>query len=310
MPKQHSNFSVNPKVDPNFRSGFIAVIGRPNAGKSTLLNALLGQKILIMSEKPQTTRNTIRCIVTEPGGQAVFLDTPGIHKPKDHLGAYMLTSALRAIEAVDVVLWVTDITSPWGPGDAYIAEALGSSSLPSLLALNKVDLLDKEETLVSHIETWSRRFPFKEIVPVSALQVKNTRSLMDALWKYLSPGPMYYPADDVTDQPERFIAAEIVREKLFALTREEIPYSVGVVVERMEEKVSLIKIEASIFVERPSQKGIVIGKEGVLLKEVGQQARLELEGVLGSKVLLKLWVKVRKDWRNRLDMLRELGYDG
>jgi GTP-binding protein Era len=295
-------------------------MGRPNAGKSTLLNALLGQKILIMSDKPQTTRNTIRCIVTEPAGQAVFLDTPGIHKPKDQLGSYMLTSALRAIEAVDVVLWVTDITSPWGPGDAYIAEVLGGCRRPVLLALNKVDLLGqengkgqegtgKDEALSSYREAWARRLPFRDIVPVSALRAENTRSLLDSLWRYLPAGPMYYPADEVTDQPERFIAAEIVREKLLALTREEVPYSVGVVVELMEEKISLIKIEASIFVERASQKGIVIGKEGALLKEVGRQARLELEGLLGSKVLLKLWVKVRKDWRNRLDMLRELGYD-
>jgi len=297
------------RQDQEFRSGFVAVIGRPNAGKSTLLNALLGQKVVIMSDKPQTTRNTIRCIVTEPRGQIIFLDTPGIHKPKDRLGEWMLEAALSAVRAVDAVVWVADAAAEWGGGDASIAEVLRASGLKTLLALNKVDLMEKS-ALLPRIEAWSRRFDFAEIVPVSALREENTDRLLDTLWAYLPAGPLYYPEDEVTDRPERFIAAEIVREKVLTLTREEIPYAVGVAVEAMEEKTSLIKIEASVYVERASQKGIVIGKDGSLIKEVGRQARLELEELLNSKVLLKLWVKVRKDWRNRGDTLRELGYEG
>ncbi|MCL1791406.1 MAG: GTPase Era [Peptococcaceae bacterium] len=295
-------------IQEGFLSGFVAVIGRPNAGKSTLLNALLGQKVLIMSDKPQTTRNTIRCIVTESRGQIIFLDTPGIHKPKDRLGEWMLEEALGALRAVDVVIWVADATATWGTGDASIAEVVQASGLKTLLVLNKVDLLNKS-VLLPLIDEWSRRFDFAEIVPVSALREENTSRVLDSLWAYLPEGPMYYPEDEVTDRPERFIAAEIVREKVFALTREEIPYAVGVVVEGMEEKAALIKIEAVLFVERDSQKGIVIGKDGSLIKEVGRQAREELEELLNRKVLLKLWVKVRKDWRNRGDTLRELGYE-
>jgi len=295
-------------MEATFRSGFVAVVGRPNAGKSTLLNTILGQKVLIISEKPQTTRNTIRCILTEEKGQVIFLDTPGIHKPKDKLGEYMATSARNALNGVDITIWVADAGAPWGKGDEYLLNLLQESGVPYLLALNKIDLLDKNELLV-RIDAFARRGQFREIVPLSALSGENTERLVNIIWEYLPAGPMYYPADEVTDQPERFIVAEIIREKLFRLTREEIPYSVGVTVEQMEEKTSLVKIEASIFVERTSQKGIVIGKNGSLLKEAGQQARQEIETLLNSKVLLKLWVKVRKDWRNQQNMLRELGYD-
>lgn len=292
----------------DFRSGFVAVIGRPNAGKSTLLNTLLGQKILITSDKPQTTRNRIQCILTEERGQVIFIDTPGIHKPQHKLGQYMMASAKSSLRGVDYAVYVVDASVPFGPGDEYVLEIIKSSGVPCLLALNKIDLLNEEEIFLK-IAQFVRKADFKEIIPVSALNSANTEKLMDLIFQQLPPGPLYYPEDVVTDQPEKFIIAEIIREKLFSLAREEIPYAVAVAVESIQEKESLLKIGAVILVERDSQKGIVIGKGGAVLKEAGRLARKEIEELFGRKVFLELWVKVRKDWRNQQTQLRELGYD-
>lgn len=291
-----------------FRSGFAAVVGRPNAGKSTLLNTLLGQKVLIISDKPQTTRNRIQCILTEERGQVIFFDTPGIHKPQHRLGEYMVAAARSTLQGVDFAIYVVDASVPYGKGDEYVLEIIKKSSIPCILALNKIDLIDKDE-LILKIAEFSKLADFKEIIPISALKSENTARLMDLIFKDLPKGPMYFPDDIVTDQPERFIISEMIREKLMNLTREEIPHSLAVVVEQMEEKKTLIKIGAVILVERDSQKGIVIGKEGSVLKEVGKLAREEIETLLDSKVFLELWVKVRKDWRNQNTHLKDLGYN-
>ncbi|NLP43598.1 MAG: GTPase Era [Peptococcaceae bacterium] len=291
-----------------FRSGFVAVVGRPNAGKSTLLNTLLGQKVVIISDKPQTTRNRIQCILTEKRGQIIFIDTPGIHKPKHRLGEYMVEAAKSALRGVDLALYVVDASVPIGKGDEFVLEIIQESHVPCILALNKIDLLTKDELLLK-IAEFSKLAEFKHTIPISALQAENTATLVDLILAELPEGPLYYPEDEVTDQPEKFIVAELIREKLLELTREEIPHSVAVLVEQMEEKKSLIKISATILVERDSQKGIVIGKGGSLLKEVGKLARLDIEDLLGSKVFLELYVKVRKDWRNQQMNLRELGYN-
>ncbi|UWG96845.1 GTPase Era [Dehalobacter sp. DCM] len=291
-----------------FRSGFVAVIGRPNAGKSTLLNTLLGQKVLIISDKPQATRNRIRCILTEERGQVIFFDTPGIHKPKHRLGEYMVAAAKSALQGVDMAVCVVDVSVPFGTGDEYVFQIVKESGIPCILALNKIDLITKEELMVK-IATLSKLADFREVIPISALHSNNTAKLMDLIFEALQPGPMFFPDDVVIDQPEKFVVAELIREKLMNLTREEVPHAVAVVVENMEEKKTLIKIEAVILVERDSQKGIVIGKDGCILKEVGKLAREEIETLLDSKVFLQLWVKVKKDWRNQNTQLRDLGYN-
>lgn len=296
------------KDNSDFRSGFVALIGRPNAGKSTLINTLLGKKVVIISDKPQTTRNRIQCILTEERGQVIFFDTPGIHKPKHRLGEYMNTAAITALKGVDVAVYVVDASVSHGRGEEYVLDIIRKSEIPCILALNKIDLI-KENAIQAKIDEYSKLADFKEIVPISALKAENTGKLLDLIFAELPPGPLYYPADEITDQPEKFILAELIREKLLALTREEIPHSLAVVVETMEEKKSLIKVGAVILVERDSQKGIVIGKNGSLLKEVGRLAREDMENLLGSKVFLELWVKVKKDWRNQQAMLRELGYN-
>lgn len=290
-----------------FRSGFVSVIGRPNAGKSTLLNHLLGQKVLIMSDKPQTTRNRIQCILTEERGQIVFLDTPGIHKPKHKLGEYMVGKAKESMRDVDVILYMVDLSAEYGPGEEYIVEMLKLTKVPCVLVLNKVDLLTKEK-LVLKIQQFSALIDFKAIVPISAKTGENADELLDVVFNQLSAGPMYYPEDEVTDQPERFIMAELVREKVLLLTRDEIPHSIAVVIEEVEQKKSLVKVRALIVVERDSQKGIIIGAGGKQLKEIGSLARQDIESLLGSQVFLELWVKVKKDWRNRADSLRNYGY--
>jgi len=299
---------LNSQDKSNFRSGFVAVIGRPNAGKSTLLNTLLGQKILIISDKPQTTRNRIQCIITEDRGQAIFFDTPGIHRPKHRLGEYMVEAAQSALKGVDFAVYVVDATVPFGSGDEFVLEIIKKSGISCILALNKIDLLTKDQ-LILKIAEFSKLADFREIIPISALNSENTARLMDLIFEALPPGPLYFPTDEITDKPERFIVAELIREKILNLTREEIPHSVAVVVEQMQEKKSLIKIEAVILVERDSQKGIVIGRGGHILKEVGQLARADIEQLLGSKVFLELFVKVRKDWRNQQSQLKELGYN-
>lgn len=300
--------SLGSAKSKTFRSGFVSVIGRPNAGKSTLLNHLLGQKVLIMSDKPQTTRNRIQCILTEDRGQVVFLDTPGIHKPKHKLGEYMVGAAKDSLREVDLILYVVDVSAEYGGGEEFIIQMLKQTRTPCVLALNKVDLLTKEQ-LVRKVQQFAELADFLAIVPISAKTGENTDELLNVVFNQLSPGPLYYPEDEVTDQPERFIMAELVREKVLQLTRDEIPHSIAVVVETVEEKKTLVKVRAIIVVERDSQKGIIIGQGGKQLKEIGRLARQDIEALLGSPVFLELWVKVKKDWRNRADSLRQFGYE-
>ena len=290
------------------KSGFAAVIGRPNVGKSTLINALIGQKIAIMSDKPQTTRSRILCILTEEDAQIIFLDTPGVHKPKHKLGDYMAKATEGALHGVDVVVFVVDVTEKMGAGEQYILKQLANVRVPVLLAVNKVDCIPREESLPV-IANYAKTYDFAGIVPISAREGENLDGLLGEIKKYLPEGPQYYPADMVTDQPERLIVAELVREKVLELTRDEIPHAVAVDIEEMTTRAKGdVYIRAVIYVERESQKGIVIGARGALLRTIGQRARADVETLLGSKVYLDLWVKTRKDWRNRASALREFGF--
>lgn len=295
-------------MNKEFRSGFVALIGRPNAGKSTLLNNMIGQKIAIISDKPQTTRNRIVGVISGEESQIVLLDTPGIHKPKDKLGDSMVKISLNTLDEVDVIYYLIDASVPFGGGDAFIIEKLKAIKTPVFLLLNKIDLLEKQQ-LLPLIDFYQKKGEWQEIIPVSALKGENIRSLLDATLPYLQPGPQYYPDDTLTDQPERMLIAELIREKIIAATREEIPHSVAVTVEQIEDRgKGLIYIGATIYVERESQKGILIGKNGDKLKEIGSKARRDIERLLGSKAFLELWVKVKADWRNREGLLREFGY--
>ena len=290
------------------KSGFAAVIGRPNVGKSTLINALIGQKIAIMSDKPQTTRSRILCILTEEDAQVIFLDTPGVHKPKHKLGDYMAKATEGALHGVDVVVFVVDVTEKMGAGEQYILKQLANVRVPVLLAVNKVDCIPREQSLPI-IESYAKVYDFAGIVPISAREGENLDGLLAEIKKHLPEGPQYYPADMVTDQPERLIVAELVREKVLALTRDEIPHAVAVDIEEMATRQKGdVYIRAVIYVERESQKGIVIGAKGALLRTIGAQARADVETLLGAKVYLDLWVKTRKDWRNRATALREFGF--
>ncbi len=293
-----------------FRSGFVSIIGRPNAGKSTLLNSILGEKIVITSDKPQTTRNRIKGIHNIPGAQIVFIDTPGIHRAKSMLNKYMVEEALASIKEVDVILLLVEADAPAGSGDALILELLAGVATPVLLVINKIDLVPKEALLAS-IERYAQLYPFREIVPVSALSGDGVERVVESVRSYLPEGPVYFPDDILTDLPERFIVAEIIREKVFRLTRDEVPYSVAVEVETFKERPDggLISIAAVINVERDSQKGIVIGRKGDMLKKIGMQARREIEQLLDSKVFLELFVRVRKDWSENRRMMKELGYE-
>ncbi|MGA9172874.1 MAG: GTPase Era [Thermoactinomyces sp.] len=293
----------------NFRSGFVALIGRPNVGKSTLMNHLIGQKIAIMSDKPQTTRNKIHGVLTKEEGQIVFLDTPGIHKPRSKLGELLVQTAQNALDEVDLILFLIDAAEGEGPGDRFIMENLQGIQTPVFLVVNKIDQVHPDD-LLPLIDRYRSQFPFAEVVPISALKGNNTSTLVEQIFRYLPEGPQYYPADQVTDHPERFIVGELIREKVLELTREEVPHSVAVVVEEMSkrEDKDLVDVRATIYTERPSQKGILIGKKGTLLKEVGKRARLEIEHLLGTQIFLDLWVKVKKDWRNEALMLRQFGY--
>jgi GTP-binding protein Era len=288
-----------------FRSGFISIVGRPNVGKSTLLNALLGEKIAIISDKPQTTRNRILGIVNPPGAQLVFMDTPGIHKPMHKMNEFMVKTALATYSEVDVILMLVEATEQPGGGDRYIIDTLKDVKTPVFLLINKIDLVDKEK-LLPLIREYSALIPFAEILPVSALR-NDLHGLLDAIVKRLPEGPRYFPDDQLTDQPERFVVSELVREKIFALTKEEIPYSTAVVIEEMKEEPGLTRITAVIYVERDSQKGILIGKGGAMLKKIGSLARQDAEKLLGTKIFLQLWVKVKKGWREDENMLKNLG---
>ena len=292
----------------NFKSGFVAVIGRPNVGKSTLINSLIGQKIAIMSDKPQTTRNRIMCVLTTDSEQVIFLDTPGIHKPLHKLGEYMVKAAEDTLKEVDAILFVVDATEDLGGGERYIMERLQATRKPVILIVNKLDLIDKREVLPI-IKKYTKEYKFAGVVPISAKKKLNLDSLLGELNQYLPKGPQYYPSDTVTDQPERLIAAEMIREKVLHLTRDEIPHAIAVDIEEMKTRSDeKVYIRATIYVERDSQKGIVIGKRGSLLKEIGALARKDIEIMLGSRVYLDLWVKVKKDWRDRSNILRELGF--
>jgi GTP-binding protein Era len=292
-----------------FRSGFVSIIGRPNVGKSTLINHIIGQKIAIMSNKPQTTRNKIQGVHTTNDGQIVFIDTPGIHKPKTKLGDFMVKQATGTLKEVDVVLFLVDVFEGYGAGDQFIIDQLENVKTPVFLILNKIDQVEPNQ-LLPIIEKYSKRYSFAEIIPISALQGNNVNTLLEQVFKKLSEGPQYYPADQVTDHPERFVVAELIREKILELTREEIPHSIAVEIEQMKQRDNsdTVYVAAVVYTERDSQKRIVIGKQGSVLKEVGKRARVDIEALLGNKIFLELWVKVKKDWRNQAHQLKNFGF--
>lgn len=296
-------------TDKSFRSGFVSIIGRPNVGKSTLLNRILGEKIAITSDKPQTTRNRIQGICNLAGAQVVFIDTPGIHRAKSKFNRFMVDEALSSIREVDAVLFLVEADTPPGERESHILELLKGVDAPVALVINKTDLAAKE-TLLGLISSYAGIYPFRDIVPVSAISGDGVERLLEVVKGYLPEGPAYFPDDILTDVPERFVAAEIVREKIFRLMRDEVPYSVAVTVESFKERPdgSLISISAAITVERDSQKGIIIGKRGETLKRIGTEARLEIETLLQAKVFLELFVRVKKDWSSNDQMLKELGY--
>ncbi len=299
-------FQIDPKTH---KSGFVAVIGRPNVGKSTLINSLIGQKIAIMSDKPQTTRTRIMCVLTQQDAQMVFLDTPGIHKPKHKLGEYMVKAAEGTLKEVDAIIFVVDATEKFGPGEQYILERLQATNKPVVLAINKLDLLEDKEQLLPIITSYNAKYNFAATVPISAKEESNLEGLLVEIKKHLPKGPQYYPDDMVTDQPERLIVAELIREKALLQTREEIPHAIAVDIEEMKPRDNGdMYVRATIYVERDSQKGIVIGKKGALLKEIGAQARADIQMLLGCKVFLDIWVKVKKDWRNRDNILKDFGF--
>ncbi|MDD5435184.1 MAG: GTPase Era [Nitrospira sp.] len=292
-----------------FKSGFVSIIGRPNVGKSTLLNAILGDKISIVSDKPQTTRNRILGVKHLPDAQIVFLDTPGIHKPKHKLNEYMVKAALNTIDEVDMILFMTEAGEDPGSGDNYIVDLLREANKTVFLLINKIDKVQKSIVL-PQIDKYSKLYKFEEVFPISALRGENIDGLLDSIVKILPEGPQYFPDDVVTDQPMRFIAAEIVREKIFYYTYQEVPYSVAVGIEefREDEVKNMVFIRGIIFVEKDSQKGIIIGKGGAMLKQIGQRARQELESIMGIKVFLELWVKVKPNWQSDDRILKMLGY--
>ena len=290
----------------SFRSGFVAVVGRPNVGKSTLVNRLIGEKVAIVSDKPQTTRNRILAVLNRPGGQVVLFDTPGIHKPMHRMNERMVEAALSSLGQVDVALWVVDVTEEYGPGDRYVKEVLARSGKAVMLALNKIDLIPKPQ-LLPLIDQYRRLLDFVEVIPLSALEGDNVDVLGERLVAHLPEGDRLYPEDFLTDQPERFFVAEMVREQILRHTRQEIPYSTAVVVDSFKEGDPLVRIEASILVERPSQKGILIGRGGAMLKAIGSADRREIEAFLGTKVYLGLSVKVREGWREDPAVLDEMG---
>ena len=297
-------------TNANFKSGFVTLIGRPNVGKSTLMNRLIGQKIAITSNKPQTTRNRIQTVYTDERGQIVFLDTPGIHKAKNKLGEYMVNVAERTLKEVDVVLWLVEPTTFIGAGEQHIAAQLKTIKTPVVLVINKVDTVKKEEIL-KFIDAYKDICEFADIVPVSALKGQNTDTVLEVIFKYLPYGPAFYAEDTVTDQPQRQIVAEMIREKALRSLDEEIPHGIAVTIEKMKERPGgkVVDIEATIICERDSHKGIIIGKGGATLKKVGSMARRDIENFFGIKANVKLWVKVKEDWRNRQGLIHTFGLD-
>ncbi|CDA69798.1 MAG: GTPase Era [Clostridium sp.] len=290
-----------------FKSGFVTLIGRPNVGKSTLMNCIIGQKIAITSNKPQTTRNRIQTVYTSEEGQIVFLDTPGIHKAKNKLGDYMVTVAEKTLSEVDVILWLVEPSNFIGAGERHIIEQLKKGKTPVILVINKIDTVKKEQ-LLEYIDTYRKEYDFAEIVPVSALKAENIKELLKCIMKYLPYGPAFYDEDTVTDQPVRQIVAELIREKTLRLLSDEIPHGVAVSIESMKYKKNIVDIEATIFCERDSHKGIIIGKNGAMLKKIGSMARRDIEELLEKQANLQLWVKVKKDWRDSDFLLKNFGY--
>jgi GTPase len=303
------NFNNQGSNNKSHKSGFISIIGRPNVGKSTFLNRVIGQKIAIMSDKPQTTRNKVQGVLTLDDSQLIFIDTPGIHKPKHRLGDFMMKVAQNTLKEVDLVLFMVNAQEGYGRGEEFIIEKLQNVKTPVFLVINKIDLIHPDE-LFKLIESYNEKFNFAEIVPISALEGNNIEKLLEQIKERMPEGPQFYPADQVTDHPERFIVSELIREKALHLTREEIPHSLAVVIEKMERQPEkeMVHVMATIIVERDSQKGIIIGKQGGMLKEIGKRARHDIENLLGTKVFLELWVKVQKDWRNKATQLRDFGF--
>ena len=295
-------------MNKDYKSGFVTLIGRPNVGKSTLMNYLIGQKIAITSNKPQTTRNRIQTVLTTEEGQIVFVDTPGIHKAKNKLGEYMVNIAERTLNEVDVVMWLVEPTTFIGAGEQHIASQLKKVKTPVILVINKIDSVKPEEVLAS-IAAYKDLYDFAEIVPVSARNGNNTDELLKVIMKYLPYGPQFYDEDTITDQPERQIVAEIIREKALHSLNEEIPHGIAVAIDQMKMRNKVMHIDATIICERDSHKGIIIGKQGNMLKKIGSTARFEIERMLECKVNLKLWVKVKKDWRDSDFLIKNFGYD-
>lgn len=294
----------------SYKSGFVTLIGRPNVGKSTLMNQIIGQKIAITSNKPQTTRNRIQTVYSEEQGQIIFLDTPGIHKAKNKLGEYMVTVAERTLNEVDVILWLVEPATFIGAGEQHIAETLKRVKTPVILVINKIDTVKKEE-LLPVISSYQKIHDFAEIVPVSAMKGENKENLISTIFSYLTEGPQFYDEDTITDQPERQIVAELIREKALRLLNDEIPHGIAVSIDSMKERKGgkMIDIDATIVCERESHKGIIIGKKGAMLKNIGMNARREMENLLDQQVNLQLWVKVRKDWRDSDMFLKNYGYN-
>ena len=291
-----------------FKSGFVAVVGRPNVGKSTLINALIDDKIVIVSDKAQTTRNRIVCVYTDEKKQIVFMDTPGIHKPKHKLGEFMVDQAVDSLREVEAVLFVVAANEKRGPGDNFVIEQLRKVNVPVFLIVNKIDTMEKQD-LLEAIVSYENSYPFEAVVPISAKEKDNIEEVVNLLEKHLPEGPKYFPDDMITDQPERLIISDIVREKILLQTHDEIPHAIAVDVDEMKTRDDgTTYVRATIYVERDSQKGIIIGKQGAMLKTIGRQARGDVEHLLATKVFLDLWVKVKKDWRNKSGMLSELGY--
>lgn len=292
-----------------FKSGFVSIIGRPNVGKSTFMNKVLGQKVAIMSDKPQTTRNKVQGVYTKDESQIVFIDTPGIHKPKHQLGEHMMKVARNTLRETEVILFIINAAEEIGRGDEYIIDMLKHTKTPIILVLNKIDLVHPDE-LLKQIDVYKEKLDFSDIVPISALQGNNIDRLLSVIESHLPEGPMYYPKDRITDHPEFFIVSELIREKALHKLSQELPHAIGVEVMKMkgQDDGGKVRVEATIYVERDSQKGMVIGKGGKMLKEIGQEARRDIENLLGSKVYLELWVKVQKDWRNKPQFIRSLGY--
>jgi len=296
------------EANKGYKSGFVSIIGRPNAGKSTFLNRVIGQKIAIMSDKPQTTRNKVQGVLTTDDEQIIFIDTPGINEPRHKLGDFMLKVAKNTFREVDAILLMVDSTDRIGKQDRYILDMLKDNETPVFLVMNKIDLIHPDK-LLSVTDSFRQEYDFADVLPISALEGINIDGLLKVITQHLPEGPQYYPADQVTDHPERFIISELIREKVLHLTHEEIPHSIAVVIEKIKrDENDKVRVTATIMVERDSQKGIVIGKRGALLKEVGMRARKDIEMLLGSKVFLELWVKVQKDWRNKSVHLRDFGF--